>query len=147
MGISDRIETFIIELLNNEEAGWLQIQRNEMAEIFGCAPSQINYVISTRFNPSRGYAVESKRGGGGYLRIRRIPKTNGIIEDALSRIGTSLDFQTAAALIQQFTEAESIDERTAGIIIAAVSDRSIPIDQPHKDIVRAAVFKNILSQI
>ena len=63
MGISDKIEAFILELMKQEQEDWLKIQRNELAQIFGCVPSQINYVISTRFNPERGYMVESKRGG------------------------------------------------------------------------------------
>ena len=66
MGISDKIESFILELLK-EDDDWLEIGRNELASVFNCVPSQINYVISTRFNQDRGYIVESRRGGGGYL--------------------------------------------------------------------------------
>lgn len=71
MGKSDKIEAFILELIKQEEAEWTKIQRNELAQIFGCVPSQINYVISTRFSPERGYMVETRRGGGGYVLIRR----------------------------------------------------------------------------
>ena len=71
MRISDIIEDFIKDLFddNNE---YIEIQRNELAEKFNCVPSQINYVISTRFRPSQGYYVESKRGGGGHIRIKKI---------------------------------------------------------------------------
>ena len=69
MGMSDRIEAFILELLKEDDE-WLEIGRNELASVFNCVPSQINYVISTRFGPDRGYIVESRRGGGGYLRIK-----------------------------------------------------------------------------
>ena len=65
MALSDKIESFIIELLKDEDANWLEIGRNELAGIFNCVPSQINYVISTRFSPEKGYYVESRRGGGG----------------------------------------------------------------------------------
>ena len=71
MGISDRIEAFICELMK-EDDGWVELGRNELAGIFNCVPSQINYVMSTRFTPNRGYITESRRGGGGYLRIKRI---------------------------------------------------------------------------
>ena len=71
MGMSDRIESFILELLKDSD-DWLEIGRNELASVFNCVPSQINYVISTRFNSDKGYIVESRRGGGGYLKIKRI---------------------------------------------------------------------------
>lgn len=71
MGKSDKIEAFILELLRREEEEWLKIQRNELAHILGCVPSQINYVISTRFSPERGYQVETRRGGGGCVMIKR----------------------------------------------------------------------------
>ena len=72
MGVSDRITAFITALLEEEQGNdWLELKRNELAQIFGCVPSQINYVISTRFNPQHGYEVESKRGGGGFIKIRR----------------------------------------------------------------------------
>ena len=72
MGLSDKIEAFITELLKEDSSEWLELRRNELASIFGCAPSQINYVISTRFSPEHGYIVESRRGGGGYLKIKQL---------------------------------------------------------------------------
>lgn len=62
MRMSDMIEEFIKELFNEDDE-YIEIQRNDLAEHFNCVPSQINYVISTRFKPSQGYYVESKRGG------------------------------------------------------------------------------------
>ena len=78
MRMSDKIESFILELLKQEKDDWLRIQRNELAEIFGCVPSQINYVLQTRFSPERGYIVDSQRGGGGCVRIRRVQPSGGI---------------------------------------------------------------------
>ena len=72
MGMSDRIEAFILELMKQEEDEWLKLQRNEIAQLFGCVPSQINYVISTRFTPEKVYSVRSRRGGGGWVQIRRV---------------------------------------------------------------------------
>ena len=71
MGTSDLIARFIMEALDNEE-GIAELQRSMIANRFGCVPSQINYVISTRFSPEHGYVVESRRGGGGYIRIKRV---------------------------------------------------------------------------
>ena len=71
--MSDMIEEFIKELFDDED--YIEIQRNDLAEHFNCVPSQINYVISTRFKPSQGYYVESKRGGGGHISIRKVNTT------------------------------------------------------------------------
>lgn len=71
MAMSDRIEAFIIELLKDAQVDGLEIGRNELAGVFNCVPSQINYVIKTRFSPERGYIIESRRGGGGYIKIKR----------------------------------------------------------------------------
>ncbi len=84
MGKSDKIEAFILELIKREEDEWTKIQRNELAQIFNCVPSQINYVIQTRFNPERGYMVETRRGGGGYVLIRR-SNSQGVAGDTLTQ--------------------------------------------------------------
>ena len=70
MAISDNVAAYILDLLLNDEV-IAEIQRNELAGILGCVPSQINYVITSRFTPEQGYIVESRRGGGGYIRIIR----------------------------------------------------------------------------
>ena len=71
MRLSDSIETFIKALLAEDEQS-VELKRNELAEYFGCAPSQINYVLATRFTLDDGYVIESRRGGGGYIRIVRV---------------------------------------------------------------------------
>ncbi len=146
MGISDRIEAFITELMRDDENEWVELKRNELAAIFNCVPSQINYVISTRFNPERGYAVESRRGGGGYLRIRRIQKENPI-RGVICNIGDSIDFMNARACIIRLTEIGIADEKTARVMINAISDNSLIISQPHKDILRASILKNMLTAL
>ena len=143
MGISDRIEAFITELLKNESGEWLELGRNELAELFHCVPSQVNYVIRTRFSPERGYIVESRRGGGGCLKI----KYAGSGGDEISQIGDSIDFPLANAIIHRLFENGSITKDNAEIMRAAVSDKSIPIGQPHKNIVRASILKNMLIQL
>ena len=147
MGISDKIETFINELLKNETDEWLEIRRNELASVFGCVPSQINYVISTRFNPEHGYIVESRRGGGGYLRIKQIKFTGGLIQETIRLTGLSLDEKTAKARISNLIRQNALDEKTAAVIWSAVSDASLDIEQPARDKIRADIFKNMLTAV
>ena len=140
MGISDRIEAFITELM--KEGEWVELKRNELASIFSCVPSQINYVISTRFNPERGYAVESRRGGGGYLRIRRIGSSP--VRQVICSIGNSIDFPKAQAYVMNLCESGIISKREARLMLSAVSDNSVSVPQPQKDEMRAVILKNML---
>lgn len=149
MGVSDRITAFITALLEEEQGNdWLELKRNELAQIFGCVPSQINYVISTRFNPQHGYEVESKRGGGGFIKIRRIDtaKTNPVYR-IITDIGPSLTQKDARAYISGLVQVQAIDEKTADVMAAALSDSSIMISQPQRDIVRANILKNMLTAL
>lgn len=145
MGITDRVEAFINELMRQQEDRdeWLEIGRNELASIFGCVPSQINYVIATRFSPERGFAVQSRRGGGGCIRIRRMDAAEGIV-DIIARIGDAVDLSTAQSAVKYLLERGEIDNKTAALVLAAVSDESIPVANPHKNITRAAILKNTL---
>ena len=91
MRVSDVIEAFIKEMFEDEQNDFIEIQRNELAEHFNCVPSQINYVISTRFKPSQGYYVESRRGGGGSIRIRKVATTHEeYIMHIINNIGNTL---------------------------------------------------------
>jgi len=146
MGLSDNIEQFIIELLKNEE-GWLELKRNELAGIFNCVPSQINYVMTTRFNEQRGYVVESRRGGGGYIRIRRIENGDNGILQIISQIGTAVDADDASSIIAYLMANGFVSEKEAKLMAGGVSDKSIRISQPNKDVVRADILKNILIAI
>lgn len=143
MRISDKIEAFITELMK-EENEYLELQRNELASIFNCVPSQINYVIATRFNRDRGYVVESRRGGGGYLRIRRIDNKGSILLDIRSAIGDTLGENEANSYVSRLLGMNIINEREAGIILAATDDNALRSINSGKDIVRADIFKNIL---
>lgn len=146
MGISDRIEAFIMELLKDEAPDeWLELKRNELASVFGCVPSQINYVISTRFNPERGYAVESRRGGGGYLRIKRMDCGNNAAARIIGEIGESIDYPTARAYVSYLLQNGEADDRSAKLILSAVSDNSLSAAEPQKDKLRAKILKNMLT--
>lgn len=149
MGMSDKIESFIIELLKTEDTdGWIKLKRNELASVFGCVPSQINYVISTRFNAEHGYLVESRRGGGGYLKIRRIDTgENNPIYSVIQAVDESLDYQSARRYLSELERAGAIDASVAGVILAAVSDTAIAVEQPHRDRLRARIFKNAIAAL
>ena len=111
MGISDKIEAFINELMKDDD-DWVELKRNELASIFRCVPSQINYVISTRFSPERGYVVESRRGGGGYLRIRRA-ETDSPVRTVICGIGDAIDYPKSRSCVKNLLESHVIDEGTA----------------------------------
>lgn len=115
MGITDRIEAFICELTKAED-GWVELGRNELAGIFNCVPSQINYVISTRFTPERGYAVESRRGGGGFIKIRRLEADAG---DIIANLPEEMDAAYAKKIIEICLSVGMITGRDAKIINAA----------------------------
>lgn len=144
MKLSNLIETWIQEVLS-EQDGEVELKRNELATQFHCVPSQINYVISTRFSPERGYIVESRRGGGGYIKITRVTPTSGNeLMHVVNMIGTSLSYQDARVLVQNCFDYDLISQKEAKIILAALSDRSISVEQPKQDILRAGILKNIL---
>lgn len=145
MGMSDRIEAFINELLKDDTDEWLELKRNELAAVFGCVPSQINYVISTRFNPEHGYIVESKRGGGGYLRIKQLRHEDGLIMQTIKLTGGSIDEKTAKAYLANLVRQRAIDEKTASLIFSGISDASLNIQHPERDNIRANIFKSMLA--
>lgn len=144
MRISDIIEDFIKELLKDEEE-YVEIQRNELAEKFNCVPSQINYVIQTRFKPSQGYYVESKRGGGGHIRIKKVNITK---SNYLMHIITSMDEKITAGeidiYISNFLSYGIINEIEAKLLKVATSDNVLCVPQNIKDELRSNIFKNML---
>lgn len=145
MGMSDKIESFITELLKEDGNDWIELRRNELASFFNCVPSQINYVISTRFSPEHGFIVESRRGGGGYLRIKRIENgENNPISHAIASIGSSLSFPDAKACISYLVNIGVLKNSEAVIMLNGISDNSLTIPQPDKDRLRAGILKNML---
>lgn len=144
MRISDMIEDFIKQLFT-EEDDYIEIQRNDLAEQFNCVPSQINYVISTRFKPSQGYYVESKRGGGGYIKIKKvnITKSNYIMH-IIASVEDTISNQEVDIFISNFLSYGIINEQEAKLIKVATSDNVLTIPQPQRDEIRAKIFKNML---
>lgn len=145
MRMSDMVTQYIMNMLERQN-GEAEIRRNELATTLGCVPSQINYVITSRFTPEQGYIVESRRGGGGYIRITRIKTTrSGAIMHIVNSVGSSLDKATAEAMLNNMLSQEMIDIRTAKLIAAAIGERTyVGIPQQYRDQLRAAAFKNML---
>lgn len=143
MKLSNIIEEFIKEMLaENRE---IELQRNELANRFNCVPSQINYVISTRFSPERGYSVESRRGGGGYIKITRTaPENENYILHIINSVGDSISAASSTAILETLYNYGLITHNEAKIIMAALSDSSIIISRPQRDTIRAKMLKNIL---
>ena len=146
MGISDLIAAFINDALAEADNGTAELQRAELASRFNCVPSQINYVISTRFSPERGYVVESRRGGNGYIRIRRVrsdPKQ--IVMHTVNAIGDEVDLNTAAAFLSNVVASGAMTDRSAYIMLAAVRDQALrAADASMRDRLRAGIMKQML---
>lgn len=144
MNLSNVIAHMISEML--EEKDEIEIQRNVLAQNLGCVPSQINYVLSSRFTPERGYIVESRRGGGGFIRIARINYDNGtLLMHVINSIGAQIDEKSCQSHLVNLVYRDLVNEHDAKLMIAATSDNSLRA-LPHieRDKVRAAIFKQML---
>lgn len=145
MNISSTIAQMILEML--EESGDTEIQRNVLAQSLGCVPSQINYVIASRFPPEQGYIVESRRGGGGYIRIRRVKlDRSAVFMQLLNTIGSRIDEMTCRAHIENLLREGILSGEAAALCLAATADtglRALP-GGAARDSVRAAIFKQLL---
>ncbi len=148
MGISDLIARFIQEELD-ETDGVLELQRSDLAQRFGCVPSQINYVMSTRFSPERGYIVESRRGGNGYIRITRVHMDREtLLMHVINSVGDSLDLNSTRAILSNLVESGAVDRQIAQCLLAAVSDRALQtVPLVHRGPVRADIIKQVLIQL
>ncbi len=150
MRLSDSIESFIKTLLN-EESTEVELKRNELAEYFGCAPSQINYVLATRFSPDHGYLTESRRGGGGYIRIVRVVQSGSqrLMYLVNERIGDSLEEDECLRLISQLKEQRIVTADEASLMASAISTRAlgIPVPDVLKGALRARMMKSMLMTI
>lgn len=143
MRISDLIEDFIKDMLKTEDE--LEIQRNELAEHFNCVPSQINYVISTRFKPSQGYYVESRRGGGGHITIKKIHITkSNYLMHIITSIGDTLTSKEVDIFISNLLSDEIVTKKEAKLLKVATSDNVLNVPIDIKDNLRARIFKNML---
>ena len=143
--LADQIARMIEEMLE-ESGGSLELQRNEMAGRLGCVPSQISYVLTSRFTPERGYVIESRRGGGGYIRIvRKEMHRNEYLMHFFYAIGNAIDEREALAYVQNLQGNDFISTKEAKMIAAAISDAALSDVTPAgRSIIRANIFKHIL---
>ena len=146
MRISDIIEDFIKEMF--DETDFIEIQRNDLAQQFNCVPSQINYVISTRFKPSQGYYVESKRGGGGCIKIKKVNLDKSqYLMHIINNIEKTITTNEIDILLSDFLTYNIITSQEAKLLKVATSDNVLKLDKDIKDEVRARIFKNMLLNI
>ena len=144
MRMSDMIEEFIKEMFQ-EDNDYIEIQRNDLAEQFNCVPSQINYVIETRFKPSQGYYVESKRGGGGHIAIKKINLTkSNYIMHMINSVGDGITAQEIDIFISNLLSYAMISQTEAKLLKVATSDNVLSVSQEIRDSLRANIFKNML---
>jgi transcriptional regulator CtsR len=146
MGISDLIAAFLQESLEESGDGVLEVQRSDLAQRFNCVPSQINYVMSTRFSPERGYIVESRRGGNGYIRITRVRvDRQTLLMHVINSLGEGVDLPSVRAILANLAEAEALEETLARTILAAVNDKALAaVPRQNRDAVRADILRNVL---
>lgn len=147
MRASDLISAFIMDMLE-EADGEVELKRNELAQQFNVVPSQINYVISSRFTPEQGFRIESRRGGGGYIRICRINSDRGAqLMHIINSIGDSLNAFDARLFLKNMYDYGYIDEKVYNLVSVAVSDNTLSeVVQPQRDKIRATLAKALLMQ-
>lgn len=148
MGISDLIAGFIQAELEATD-GVLELQRSDLAQRFNCVPSQINYVMSTRFSPERGYIVESRRGGNGYIRITRVRMDRQtLLMHVINSVGDTLDLPSARAIVSNLAESGAISAEAARCLLAGISDRALQtLPVAYRGALRADIVKQILIQL
>lgn len=141
--LSDVIEDFIKQAMDNSQESELQIVRNELANYFSCAPSQINYVLTTRFTVDKGYYIESRRGGGGCIIIKKVEMNDNksLAEIINDKIGESITYNSSIQIISGLLESEIITKREAYILKAVINDRTLSSFQENKNILRANILK------
>jgi transcriptional regulator CtsR len=144
--LADRIEEYLKWLLSSNPKGVIEVQRQELARAFACVPSQITYVLGTRFTVERGYLVESRRGGGGYVRIIRLPlrERRRFQEWVESVIGEYVSQEAGEAILARLCQEGLLSEREKILLKAAIHRQALPLDLPDRDRVRAAILRSVL---
>lgn len=146
--LSDIIEDFIKEMFEELPGGILEIQRNEMANQFQCAPSQINYVLTTRFTMERGYFVESRRGGGGYIRIKKLKiREDDFLRNIIDYINDSISGSDGKEILERLWEEDIITDREMKILCAVINKYSLPLSPPERSLIRARIMKAVMTAI
>lgn len=149
MSISDIIEQYLKKILQDNEKKTIEIRRSEIADQFQCVPSQINYVINTRFTMEKGYMIESKRGGGGYIRISRVQHQDHyeLIDHLTKLIKPQIPQQSAQDIIERLHEKEVITKREKKMMIASIDREVLAVALPQRDQLRSRILISMLNTL
>jgi len=146
--LSDNIEKYLKKMIDQSPNRIIVVQRRELAYKFNCVPSQINYVLSTRFTEDKGYLVRSRRGGGGYIEIRRLNLTEEWpLYQITDMVGASITEKESIGLVSRLWEEGVIDQRERDFLSCCVKRESLPVPLPLRDQLRATLFKRVLTEI
>ena len=140
------IASFLQESLEEADDGVLEVQRSDLAQRFNCVPSQINYVMSTRFSPERGYIVESRRGGNGYIRITRVRvDRQTLLMQVINTLGSQVDLASARAILSNLVQSGALEESLGRSLLAAVGDKALSaVPRENRNRVRADILRQVL---
>lgn len=149
LSISDIIEQYLKKIIHSTEDKMIEIKRSEIADRFQCVPSQINYVIKTRFTLEKGYVIESKRGGGGYIRIFRIEHQDDLelLNELTKMINPKVSEQGAIDVLERLVEKKVIDEREMKLVRAMVQRETLNLPLPERDILRSRLLTAVLNSL
>jgi transcriptional regulator CtsR len=144
--ISNIIENHLKFILDQSKKGYIEIQRSELADQFQCVPSQINYVINTRFTVEKGYLIESKRGGGGFIRIRKVQlvKNQAVLQTILDMIGDEIPQATSEDIIERLFEIELITDRESRLMKAVIQRNILSFNVQIRDQLRAKILQAMI---
>ncbi|MGD6818624.1 CtsR family transcriptional regulator [Metabacillus sp. 84] len=147
--ISDVIEQYLKQVLDMSEQEIVELKRSEIADKFQCVPSQINYVINTRFTVERGYMVESKRGGGGYIRIIKVQSNDDahLLEQMIELAGDRLPQAPAEDIVLRLAAENVITPREAKIMLSVMDRSVLYVDLPLRDELRSRMLKAMLTSL
>lgn len=144
--LADQIEQYLRNLLAGAAPGGIEVQRRQLAELFGCAPSQINYVLETRFTTEKGYVVESRRGGGGYIRILRCswPEGVNLAEVAAKEVGDQISAREADRLLTRLEECGWLGKEEGALLRTVLAEEIGNGNTPLLSVIRATVLRTVL---
>ncbi|ARK28482.1 CtsR family transcriptional regulator [Halalkalibacter krulwichiae] len=147
--ISDIIEEYLKATIKNSGNDPLEIKRSEIAKKFQCVPSQINYVIQTRFTLEKGYQVESKRGGGGYIRIIKVSPHDhlDLLDQMIKITGKNIDQNTAENIILRLYEENAVTKREANLMLSVMDRTLYNAEVTHRDEVRSNILRAMLQTL
>ncbi|MCP8618077.1 CtsR family transcriptional regulator [Salirhabdus salicampi] len=145
--ISDIIEAYLKDVINSSQQNVIEVKRSELADRFQCVPSQINYVIKTRFTLEKGYIVESKRGGGGYIRIIRVkPQEKAkLLDDMIQLAKPKVSQQASFHIVDRLIEEQLVNKQEAKLMLSALSREVLTLPLPLRDELRSKILTAMLA--